>query len=105
MPCFEPSIVPQCHGAVELLWFVAVVTNDWCMTLHYFQWKRSSVVQLYRVRDVGRTNSVLLSIRKVQPQVFDLGCVCHLANILCQARMKTIPLPVEDLPDLFPFTP
>ena len=26
MPCFGPSIVPQCHGTAELLWFVAVVT-------------------------------------------------------------------------------
>ena len=63
------------------------------------------MVQLYQVRMVGRKNSVLLSIRKVQPEVFDLGCVCHLANILCQDRVKKIPLPVEDLPDLFPFTP
>lgn len=46
---------------------------------------------------VGKNNSVLSRIREVQPEVFDLGCVCHLANIVCQAGVKKIPLPVEDL--------
>ena len=46
---------------------------------------------------VGKKNSVLSRIREVQPQVFDLGCVCHLANIVCQAGVRKIPLPVEDL--------
>ncbi|XP_060074370.1 zinc finger protein 862-like [Ylistrum balloti] len=45
----------------------------------------------------GRHNSVISRIREVQPDIFDLGCVCHLANLCTVAAVKTIPLPVEDL--------
>ena len=45
----------------------------------------------------GRHNSVLSRIKEVQPSIFDLGCICHLANLSVGVGMKHIPLPVEDL--------
>jgi len=45
----------------------------------------------------GKKNSVLSRVREQNPNVFDLGCVCHLANLCVQAAVKTLPLPVEDL--------
>jgi hypothetical protein len=33
---------------------------------------------------VGRHNSVLSRIREKQPDVSDMGCVCHLANTCVQ---------------------
>ena len=44
----------------------------------------------------GRHNSVLSRIRGVQPSIFDLGCICHLANLSVGVGMKEVPLPVED---------
>ena len=46
---------------------------------------------------VGKSNSVLTRIIKKQPSVFDLGCVCHLANLCTVAGLQTLPLPVEDM--------
>ncbi|XP_033744260.1 zinc finger BED domain-containing protein 5-like [Pecten maximus] len=45
----------------------------------------------------GRNNSVISRIREVQPDIFDLGCICHLANLCTVAAVKSLPLPVEDL--------
>lgn len=45
----------------------------------------------------GRSNSVLSRLREKNPAVFNLGCVCHLANLCAQAGIKALPLPVEDL--------
>ena len=45
----------------------------------------------------GKHNSVLSRIRNVQPEVLDIGCICHLANLCCVAAVKQLPLPVEEL--------
>ena len=45
----------------------------------------------------GKTNSVLSRLREKNPAVFNLGCVCHLANLCAQAGVKALPLPVDDL--------
>lgn len=46
---------------------------------------------------VGRHNSVLSRIRDVAPGVYDLGCICHLTNLVVGAAMKAFPFRVEDL--------
>ena len=45
---------------------------------------------------VGRRNSVLSRVIQQQPEVFSLGCVCHLAA-LCAAAIKKIPIPIDGL--------
>ena len=45
----------------------------------------------------GRHNSVLSRIRNVQPEVLDIGCICHLANLCCVYSVKQLPMPVEEL--------
>ena len=46
---------------------------------------------------IGRKNSVLSRIKEKKPDVFDLGCVCHLANLCAVAGIKALEMPVEDL--------
>ena len=47
---------------------------------------------------VGKRNSVLSRVREAtNNQVFDLGCVSHVANLATNALIKEIPQPVEDL--------
>ena len=41
---------------------------------------------------VGARNSVLSCIRDKQPQVFSLGCLCHLANLCSAAALKSLPI-------------
>ena len=45
----------------------------------------------------GRHNSVLSRIKNVQPEVLDIGCICHLANLCCVYAVKQLPMPVEEL--------
>ena len=45
----------------------------------------------------GCHNFVLSRIKVNQAAVFDLGCICHLANLRDGADIKQFPLPVEDL--------
>ena len=45
----------------------------------------------------GKHNSVLSRIRNIQPDVLDIGCISHLANLCCVAAVKQLPLPVEEL--------
>ena len=45
----------------------------------------------------GKHNSVLSRIRSEQPNVFDLCCICHLANLAVGVGIKKLPLAVEDL--------
>ena len=45
----------------------------------------------------GQHNSVLSRIKTQQPNVFDLGCICHLANLAVGVGVKKFHLPVEDL--------
>ena len=41
----------------------------------------------------GCHNSVLSRIKEVQPNVLDIRCICHLANLCC----VQLPLPVKEL--------
>ncbi|XP_063431636.1 zinc finger BED domain-containing protein 5-like [Mytilus trossulus] len=45
---------------------------------------------------IGKNNSVLTRIQQMSPSVFNVGCVCHLANLCAQKAIKTLPLPVDD---------
>ena len=45
----------------------------------------------------GKNSSVLSHLKEKQPNIMDIGCICHLANLCCAAAVKTIPLPVEEL--------
>ena len=46
---------------------------------------------------VGKRNSVVTKIKEKNSAVFDIGCVCHLANLCTMAGVKALPVPVEDL--------
>ena len=46
---------------------------------------------------VGRCNSVLSRIRDRQPDVFSLGCVCHLAALCAAAALKKLPVSIDGL--------
>ena len=46
---------------------------------------------------VGRRNSVLSRVIQQQPEVFSLGCVCHLAALCAAAAIKKIPIPIDGL--------
>ena len=46
---------------------------------------------------VGARNSVLSRIRQKQPNVFSLGCLCHLAALCAASGLKNLPVSVDDL--------
>ncbi|CAC5413355.1 KCNT1 [Mytilus coruscus] len=46
---------------------------------------------------IGKNNSVLTRVQEKSQNVFNVGCVCHLANICAQKAVKTLPLPVDEL--------
>jgi len=46
---------------------------------------------------VGKRNSVVTKIKEKNSAVFDIGCVCHLANLCTVAGIKALPVPVEDI--------
>ena len=46
---------------------------------------------------VGLHNSVLSHVRAKQPQVFSLGCLCHLAYLCAVSALKTFPVSVDSL--------
>ena len=46
---------------------------------------------------VGRRNSVLSRVIIQQPNVFSMGCVCHLAALCAAAGLKKLPLSIDDL--------
>ena len=46
---------------------------------------------------VGKRNCVVTKIKEKNSTVFDIGCVCHLANLCTAAGVKALPVPVEDL--------
>lgn len=45
----------------------------------------------------GTNNSVLSRIKAVQPDVLDVGCICHLLNLCCGSAVKQLPISVDDL--------
>ena len=51
---------------------------------------------------VGAHNSVLSRLCEQQPNVFSLGCLCHLAALCATAAIKKFPVSVADfLIDIF----
>ena len=46
---------------------------------------------------VGIRNSVLSRVRERQPNVFSLGCVCHLAALCATAALKKLPVSIDGL--------
>ena len=46
---------------------------------------------------VGKRNSVLSRVIIQQPDVFSMGCVCHLAALCAAAGLKKLPLSIDDL--------
>ena len=46
---------------------------------------------------VGKRNSVLSRVINQQPDVFSMGCVCHLAALCAAASLKKLPLSIDDL--------
>ena len=46
---------------------------------------------------VGRRNSVLSRVCEQQPNVFSLGCICHLAALCAAAALKKLPLSIDGL--------
>jgi len=46
---------------------------------------------------IGRKSSVLTRIRDKQPDVFNIGCICHLASLCIGAGMKNLTVKVDEL--------
>ena len=47
---------------------------------------------------LGKHNSVLSQVQdKIDGQVFDLWCICHIVNLCVGAVVKNLGLPVNDL--------
>ena len=46
---------------------------------------------------VGVRNSVLSRIRSKQPNIFSLGCLCHLAALCAAAALKKLPVSIDEL--------
>lgn len=49
----------------------------------------------------GKKNSVLSRIRGEEPDMIDLGCICHLTNLVTNAAVKTLLFKVDDLVDIY----
>jgi len=45
---------------------------------------------------IGSQNSVLTRVKEKQPNVFNIGCICHLENLCELARMKALSVSVDD---------
>ena len=45
----------------------------------------------------GQRNGVVRYLRDKQPDVLDLGCICHLENLAVKAAMKSLPIKIDSL--------
>ena len=45
---------------------------------------------------IGKHNSVLSRVKENQPHVYTQRCVCHLANLTLLAKVKALPVDVDD---------
>ena len=45
----------------------------------------------------GQRNGVIAKIRSVQPNIIDVGCICHLANLAVGAALKYALFDVDNL--------
>ena len=46
---------------------------------------------------IGARNSVLSRVREKQPDIFTMGCICHLASLCAGAGISALSTPVDDL--------
>lgn len=46
---------------------------------------------------VGKRNSVLSRVIQQQPDIFSMGCVCHLAALCAAGGLKKLPVSIDDL--------
>ena len=46
---------------------------------------------------IGSKNSVLTRVQERQPNVFNIGCICHLADLCVKAGVKQLSMAVDDL--------
>ena len=46
---------------------------------------------------LGARNSVLSRVREKQPDIFTIGCICHLASLCAGAGISALSTPVDDL--------
>ena len=53
----------------------------------------ATIAMLWKAKKI----SVMTRIKEKQSSVFDLGCICHLANLAVGVGIKQFPLPIEDL--------
>ena len=45
----------------------------------------------------GKRNGVVRHLQNQQPDMFDLGCICHLENLALKAAMKSLPINIDSL--------
>ena len=45
----------------------------------------------------GKRNGVVRHLQDQQPDMFDLGCICHLENLALKAAMKSLPINIDSL--------
>lgn len=45
----------------------------------------------------GQKSGLIAKIRQVAPDVVDVGCICHLANLAVGAALKLSPINLNDL--------
>ncbi|KAL3877950.1 hypothetical protein ACJMK2_035591 [Sinanodonta woodiana] len=46
---------------------------------------------------VGKKNSVITRIQQRNPNIFSIGCICHLAILCAKDGIKQLTMPVDDL--------
>ena len=45
----------------------------------------------------GQRNGLIAKLRKENPDIIDIGCVCHLANLAVGVGIKSLPMSPDDL--------
>ena len=48
----------------------------------------------------GQRNGVVRHLRERQPNLVDLGCICHLENLAIKSAIKVLPVNVDFLVDI-----
>jgi hypothetical protein len=45
----------------------------------------------------GSRNGLIAKLREKQPNIIDVGCICHLANLAVASALKTGPFNIDDI--------